>query len=79
VKIRKTVRFLGYLIALSPSIPAILTLIPSTARKVNGFGYYSICSFAPYSTLILVGISLATLGLVVLAERLLRSVLRNTQ
>lgn len=39
-------------------ILAIVTLIPAeTAGKANILGYYSICSFAPFSTLILIAIA----------------------
>ena len=29
---------------------SIITLIPSEASKHNRLGYYSVCSFTPYST-----------------------------
>jgi hypothetical protein len=33
---------------------ALLTLVPRGASHANGLGYYSLCSFAPWSTIILV-------------------------
>lgn len=32
---------------------AVVTLIPFTATKLNDLGYYSLCSFTPWSTLAL--------------------------
>ncbi len=32
---------------------ALITLIPATASKLNRLGYYSVCSYAPVSTVIL--------------------------
>ena len=32
---------------------AILTLFPAPARIKNDLGYYSLCTFAPWSTLLL--------------------------
>ena len=34
-------------------ILAACTLMPATASKMNDLGYYSICSFTPWSTLAL--------------------------
>lgn len=36
----------------------IITMIPAEASKPNQMGYYSVCAFAPYSTLILLGLSI---------------------
>ena len=44
----------------------ILTLIPHEASKLNYLGYYSICSFTPFSTLIL--FSMATVGSILLLK-----------
>ena len=38
---------LGFLVS------AVITLIPSEASKVNRLGYYSVCSYSPYSTIML--------------------------
>ena len=43
---------------------SIITILPAEASKVNPLGYYSTCSFAPYSTIIL--FSLAILGFILL-------------
>jgi hypothetical protein len=32
------------------AIAAILTLIPSSAARVNDLGYHSLCPFAPWSS-----------------------------
>ena len=39
----------------------IITLIPDEASKLNGLGYYSVCSFVPISTGILLVLSAAFL------------------
>lgn len=44
-----------YIVALSPVVPAVITMWPHEASKVNRLGYYSVCSFAPWSTLIFLG------------------------
>jgi len=45
---------------------SIITILPAEASKVNHLGYYSTCSFAPYSTIIL--FSLAILGFILLIK-----------
>ena len=40
---------------------AIITLLPATASKTNLIGYYSVCSWAPNSTAILVALAAAAL------------------
>ena len=45
-------------------VPTILTLIPGEASKANHLGYFSRCSFAPWSTLSLVGITVLIVGIV---------------
>ena len=50
--------FLGML------VPMILTLIPGEASKPNHLGYFSRCSFAPWSTLSLIGITALIVGIV---------------
>ena len=32
---------------------AIVTLVPASARMKNDLGYYSLCTFTPWSTLLL--------------------------
>lgn len=36
---------------------ALITLLPSDASKPNMLGYYSVCSYTPISTLILISLS----------------------
>ena len=45
-------------------IPTLMTLLPGEARKPNHLGYVSNCSFAPWSTLSPVGITLLLIGIV---------------
>lgn len=45
-------------------VPLVLTLLPGDAAKLNRFGYRSKCSFAPWSTLSLAGITAALLGII---------------
>lgn len=40
---------------------SIITLIPSEASKLNRLGYYSVCSFTPFSTGILMVFSAVSL------------------
>lgn len=40
---------------------SVVTLIPEQASKPNRLGYYSVCSYAPISTAILLAISAALL------------------
>ena len=44
----------------------ILTLIPHEASKTNYLGYYSICSFTPFSTIIL--FTMAIVGTILLVK-----------
>lgn len=44
----------------------ILTLIPSEASKANYLGYYSICAFTPFSTIIL--FTMAIVGIILLVK-----------
>ena len=73
---RKLINRILLAVALSPLVPAIVTLFPREASKPNCGGYYSVCSFAPYSSIILAGIAFATLGLVIATKRLLKMFLR---
>lgn len=45
-------------------IPTVMTLLPGEASKPNHLGYVSKCSFAPWSTLSLVGITSLLIGVV---------------
>ena len=45
-------------------IPTVMTLLPCEASKPNHLGYVSRCSFAPWSTLSMVGITLFLIGIV---------------
>jgi hypothetical protein len=45
-------------------IPTVMTLLPGEASKPNHLGYVSRCSFAPWSTLSMVGITLFLIGIV---------------
>ena len=40
---------------------SVFTLIPSHASKLNRLGYYSICSYSPISTMILLALSVVSL------------------
>ena len=44
-------------LALIPVALAIWTLWPATASKQNDLGYFSYCSFAPWSSLALLSVS----------------------
>ena len=50
----------------APIPTGIMTLLPDQASKPNYLGYYSTCSFAPYSTLIL--FALVVIGVVLLIK-----------
>jgi predicted membrane metal-binding protein len=49
---------------------AVRTLLPAAAEKVNRLGYYSTCSFAPWSTLSLLAIALVLVGIIAGVQRL---------
>ncbi len=40
---------------------SVFTLIPSHGSKLNRLGYYSICSYSPISTMILLALSVVSL------------------
>jgi len=42
---------------------SVITLIPGEASKLNRLGYYSVCSFTPYSTGLLLVFSAVSLFL----------------
>ena len=50
-------------------IPTVMTLWPAQASKLNRLGYMSVCSFAPWSTLSMIGIALLLVGTVYLIQR----------
>ena len=65
IKFNLVFLYLTFVIALSfgSLTAAIFTILPPdglgwTVSKPNYLGYYSVCSFAPFSTLILVGMAL---------------------
>ena len=61
----KTLFLIIYLvIILGMLFPTIMTLLPGEASKPNHLGYVSKCSFAPWSTLSMVGITLLLIGIV---------------
>ena len=71
LKIIKGIVFLFYTIfvvaLLSGGLSAgILTLIPHEASKPNYLGYYSLCSFVPFSTMIL--FTMAIVGAILLIK-----------
>jgi len=49
-------------------IPTVMTLLPGEASKPNHLGYVSRCSFAPWSTLSMVCISLFLIGIVYIIQ-----------
>lgn len=49
-------------------IPTVMTLLPGEASKPNHLGYVSRCSFAPWSTLSMVGITLFLVGIVYVVQ-----------
>lgn len=61
----KTLFNIVYLtIILGMLFPTVMTLLPGEASKPNHLGYVSKCSFAPWSTLSLVGIAILLIGIV---------------
>ena len=52
-------------------IPTMMTLLPGEASKPNHLGYVSMCSFAPWSTLSMVGITLFLVGIVYVVQILI--------
>jgi len=60
-----TLFYIIYLaIILGMLFPTVMTLLPGEASKPNHLGYVSKCSFAPWSTLSLVGITTLLIGIV---------------
>ena len=50
-------------------VPTVITVWPAQASKSNRLGYASVCSFAPWSTLGMLGITLLLVGIVYLVQR----------
>jgi hypothetical protein len=50
----KTIGAVLLVLAIAAVGTAIVTLIPATALHGNDLGYFSLCPFAPWSTLMLV-------------------------
>jgi len=50
-KRKRYTSLLALIIALA--VAAVVTMIPGPAARPNDLGYYSICSFAPWSALVL--------------------------
>ena len=50
-------------------VPTVMTVWPRQASKLNRLGYLSVCSFAPWSTLGMLGITLLLVGIVYLVQR----------
>ena len=59
------------LIVIGMLIPTLMTVWPAEASKPNQLGYMSICSFAPWSTLSLIGIALLLVGIVYLVQHVI--------
>ena len=72
--------YITFIIALSfGSLAAgILTLIPADASKANHLGYYSVCSFTPFSTIILAVISIAGFILFIKMGHFLKTKYQNS-
>ena len=56
-------------VVVAMSVPTAITLWPAEASKLNRLGYMSKCSFAPWSTVAMVGITLLLVGIVYLIQR----------
>jgi hypothetical protein len=59
------------LIVIGMLIPTVMTLWPANASKPNRLGYMSVCSFTPWSTLSMIGITLLLVGTVYLIQRIM--------
>ena len=59
------------LIVIGMLIPTVMTLWPAEASKPNRLGYMSMCSFTPWSTLSMIGITLLLVGIVHLIQRVM--------
>ena len=60
---RKTVSSILLVLAILLTLAAVATILPWSSFMVSDLGYYTLCPFAPYSTLTL--LFLAGLGWVV--------------
>jgi uncharacterized membrane protein YdjX (TVP38/TMEM64 family) len=68
----KILFYIFYLVTiLGMLVPTVMTLLPGEASKQNHLGYVSRCSFAPWSTLSMVGITLFLIGIVYLVQILI--------
>ncbi|MFW9828409.1 MAG: hypothetical protein ACFFEY_12535 [Candidatus Thorarchaeota archaeon] len=83
IKLFLVILYITFVIALSfgPLVAGVWTLIPAMAfgwevSKTSYLGYYSTCTFAPFSTIVLFG--LATIGFVLLMK-LRKYLLRKTK
>jgi len=59
------------LIVIGMLIPTMMTLWPAEASKPNRLGYMSMCSFTPWSTLSMIGITLLLVGIVYLIQQVM--------
>ncbi len=50
-------------------VPTVMTVWPAEASKPNRLGYMSMCSFAPWSTLSMIAITLLLVGIVYVIQR----------
>jgi hypothetical protein len=50
---RATLSFLLLAVSIVLAAAALVTLVPHTSRTVSDLGYYTLCPFAPWSTLTL--------------------------
>ena len=57
------------IVVIAMLVPTVMTVWPGQASKLNRLGYMSTCSFAPWSTLGMVGITLLLVGIVYLVQR----------
>jgi hypothetical protein len=73
-KLRKA---FGSFMSLGFIVLGVFTLVPFEASKVNGLGYYSICSYSPTSTVILIALAVFSIGICVRALYVPRYRLEN--
>jgi len=65
----KILFYIIYLVTiLGMLIPTVMTLLPGEASKPNHLGYISRCSFVPWSTMSMVGITLLLIGIVYIVQ-----------
>lgn len=68
---RVVFRVVYFVLIIGITIPTIMTVWPHHASKINRLGYYSVCPFAPLSTLIMIGILLLVVGIVYVVQRVI--------